>query len=138
MVKVDWDPKSNSGCFTIDDEHKAILERCNVIVETALEQSSFDETLRNVEYLIREMEQHFSDEIEILKRAKYPDVEKHQRIHDALLTKTSALLEKTASREVNAVEFFSFLLLTVVEGHFKNEDVKYFEYIKVLKNDLEN
>lgn len=132
LVKVDWDPKSNSGCSTIDSEHKAILERCNVIVETALEQSSFDETLRNVEYLISEMEQHFIDEIEILKRAKYPDVEKHQRIHDALLNKTSALLEKTASREVNAVEFFSFLLLTVVEGHFKNEDVKYFEYISKL------
>lgn len=130
LVKVDWDSKTNSGCSIIDDEHKSILERCNVIVETALEQSSIDETLRNVEYLIREMEQHFVDEIEILKRAKYPDVEKHQRIHDALLKKTKVLLEKTASREVNAVEFFSFLLLTVVEGHFKNEDVKYFEYIK--------
>lgn len=129
LSKVDWDERSNSGCKTIDDEHKAILERCNSIVESALEQSSFDETIRNVEILLLEMEQHFKNEIKTLQKSGYPDVEKHQRIHDVLLKKTNALFKKTIQREVTAVEFFSFLLITVVEGHFQEEDVKYFSYI---------
>lgn len=129
LCKIDWNDSSNSGCSIIDDEHKMILERCNLIVESALEQSSFDETIRNVEMLILEMEQHFKDEIQILIEAGYPDVDKHQRIHDALMNKTQKLFQKTVQRDVTAVEFFSFLLLTVVEGHFKNEDTKYFQYL---------
>ncbi len=95
LSKVDWDERSNSGCKVIDDEHKAILERCNTIVESALEQSSFDETIRNVEILLLEMEQHFKNEIKTLQKSGYPDVEKHQRIHDVLLKKTNALFKKT-------------------------------------------
>lgn len=129
LVKIDWNDSYNSGCSMIDDEHKAILERCNIIVETALEQSSFDETLRHVEQLIIEMQQHFDDEINLLYEVGYPEVENHKRIHEALLSKTKTILQKTIQREISAVEFFTFLLLTVVEGHFKNEDVKYFEYI---------
>lgn len=129
LVRVDWDEATNSGCAIIDDEHKAILKRCNLIVESALEQSSFDETIRNVEVLILEMEQHFKDEIQILKDIDYPEVEKHQNIHDALIKKTNVIFQKTIQRDITAVEFFTFLLLTVVEGHFKNEDVKYFQYL---------
>ena len=129
LVRVDWDGASNSGCEIIDDEHKAILKRCNIIVESALEQSSFDETIRNVEVLMLEMEQHFKDEIQILKDIDYPEIEKHQNIHDALMKKTNSIFQKTIQRDITAVEFFTFLLLTVVEGHFKNEDVKYFQYL---------
>lgn len=129
LVRVDWDETTNSGCAIIDDEHKAILKRCNVIVESALEQSSFDETIRNVEVLLLEMEQHFKDEIQILKDIDFPDVENHQKIHDALMKKTNVIFQKTIQRDITAVEFFTFLLLTVVEGHFKNEDVKYFQYL---------
>ena len=129
LIRIDWDETTNSGCSMIDDEHKAILERCNLIVETALEQTSFDETLRNVEQLLVEMQQHFDDEIRILCEVNYPEVEKHQFIHEELLNQTKTVLQKTIKREISAVEFVTFLLYTVVEGHFKNEDVKYFEYI---------
>jgi len=129
LVRVDWDETTNSGCAIIDDEHKAILKRCNVIVESALEQTSFDETIRNVEGLILELEQHFKDEIQILIDIDYPDVVNHQKIHDALMKKTNVIFQKTIQRDITAVEFFTFLLLTVVEGHFKNEDVKYFQYL---------
>lgn len=135
LTKVIWNEASNSGCSIIDEEHKLILERCNVIVESALQHSALDETIRNVDALLIEMEEHFNDEIQILKDAKYPEVEKHQRIHNALMEKTREIYQKTIQREINAVEFFSFLLLTVVEGHFKNEDVKYFKYLSEHRKD---
>ncbi|MBF4694936.1 diguanylate cyclase domain-containing protein [Fusibacter ferrireducens] len=138
LVRAEWDETSNSGCKTIDDEHRAIVARCNRIVESALEQSSFDETIRNVENVILEMEQHFKDEIEILNRVGYPQVEKHKKIHAALLSRTNVIFKKTIQRDITAVEFFSFLLITVVEGHFKNEDVKYFPYIAKEKNNSDH
>ncbi|GAB6109537.1 diguanylate cyclase [Fusibacter bizertensis] len=129
LLKVVWDKSSNSGCNRIDDEHRSILEHCNHIVESALDQSSFDDTIRELEIVIREMEEHFNNEIEILKNVSYPNVENHQKIHDALLSKTNSIFQKTIQRDITAVEFFKFLLLTVVEGHFQNEDVKYFPYL---------
>lgn len=130
LVKVEWNPSSNSGCSVIDLEHKSILDRCNQIVESALEQSAFDETIRNVEHLIIELEQHFLDEIEILREANYPEIDNHQRIHDALLKKTNEIFQKTIRRDITAIEFFKFLVLTVIEGHFQYEDTKYFKYLK--------
>lgn len=129
LVKVEWNPKLNSGCHVIDLEHKAILDRCNQIVESALEQSGFDETIRNVEHFIIELEQHFIDEIQILREVNYPDVDNHQRIHDALLKRTNEIFQKAIKRDINAMEFFKFLVLTVVEGHFQYEDTKYFAYL---------
>lgn len=129
LVKVEWNPKLNSGCHVIDLEHKAILDRCNQIVESALEQSGFDETIRNVEHFIIELEQHFIDEIQILREVNYPDVDNHQRIHDALLKRTNEIFQKAIKRDINAMEFFKFLVLTVVEGHFQYEDTKYFGYL---------
>lgn len=129
LVKVEWNPKLNSGCHVIDIEHKAILDRCNQIVESALEQSGFDETIRNVEHFIIELEQHFIDEIQILREVNYPDVDNHQRIHDALLKRTNEIFQKAIKRDINAMEFFKFLVLTVVEGHFQYEDTKYFGYL---------
>lgn len=131
LVKVEWNQNSNSGYSVIDLEHKSILDRCNQIVESALEQSAFDETIRNVEHLIVELEQHFTDEIQILREANYPDIDNHQRIHDALLKKTNEIFQKTIRRDITAIEFFKFLVMTVVEGHFQHEDTKYFKYLKL-------
>lgn len=127
---VDWNPDSNSGCTVIDLEHKAILDRCNQIVESALEQNGFDETIRNVEHLLIELEQHFIDEIQILREVNYPDLENHQRIHELLLKRTNEIFQKTIRRDITAMEFFKYLVLTVIEGHFQDEDKKYFEYLK--------
>lgn len=67
---------SNSGCGTIDD------------------------TIRNVELLIIDMEQNFKEEIQILLDIDYPQVQKHQRIHEALMNKTNALFQKKIQRDV--------------------------------------
>lgn len=130
LGRVDWNPASNSGCTVIDLEHKAILDRCNQIVESALEQNGFDETIRNVAHLLIELEQHFIDEIQILREVNYPDLENHQRIHELLLKRTNEIFQKTIRRDITAMEFFKFLVLTVIEGHFQYEDKKYFEYLK--------
>jgi len=136
VYKIDYlvTPADRPGKI-IDDEHRAILERCNIIVESALKQLEFDETIRNVELVLFEMEKHFNDEIDILNKVGYPDVEKHKKIHAGLLAKTRAIFEQAIQRDISAVEFFSFLLIVVVEGHFQNEDVKYFPYIAEDKKD---
>ncbi len=129
LVKINWDNALNSGHPVIDEEHKNLLARCNVIIESSLSKSSFNETLRNVDAFLHEIEQHFSSEIEILREVNYPAVSEHMAIHEALLNRAKEVYEKTLNEEITSVELFTFLLDTVLEGHLRLEDVKYFEYI---------
>jgi len=129
LVKVKWDKSWNSGNSIIDSEHEKILERCNLIIESSLRKDSFVETLRNLDVFIEDMNQHFSDEIKILRKTNYPNTDKHELIHSALIRKSKEICKRMELEEITSIELFVFLLEVVVEGHFRNEDVKYFKYL---------
>jgi len=129
LIKVKWDNAWNCGNSIIDKEHRKILDTCNSIIESSLVKSSFNETIRNIEVFLQEIEQHFSNEMAILKKIDYPDVNEHAQIHGVLLNKSKDIYEKMLHEDITSVELFIFLLNDVVDGHFRDEDVKYFKYI---------
>ncbi|MGB3368736.1 MAG: diguanylate cyclase, partial [Acidaminobacteraceae bacterium] len=77
LIKVKWDNAWNCGNTIIDQEHKKILDTCNSIIESSLVKSSFNETIRNIGIFLEEIEEHFSNEIAILKKNDYPYVNEH-------------------------------------------------------------
>ncbi len=129
LVKLKWDNSFKCGNPIIDDEHSNIIDVCNNIIENSLSKNSFDETIRNVELLIKEIEGHFNDEIEILKELNYPNVNEHIKIHENLLKDLGIFYKKVLNQDIESVEIFAYLLNTVIDGHFKDEDIKYFKYI---------
>ncbi len=130
LMKIGWDEALNSGHPVIDAEHQNLLNRCNAIIESSLSKSSFNDTLRNVDAFLYEIEQHFLNEIRILKKVNYPEVNEHIAIHDTLLERAKEIYEKTLHEDITPVELFAFLLDTILESHLRNDDVKYFKYLK--------
>ena len=129
LVRVNWDDTWISNHPIIDKEHKELLERCNSIVESSLKKDSFDETLRNVSAFMEEIEQHFNDEIEILRTVNYPYIKEHKRIHDSILKESRELYLKTVHQDITPNELFQFLLTKVMKGHINTEDVSYRKYL---------
>ncbi|GKT33664.1 diguanylate cyclase, partial [Aduncisulcus paluster] len=129
FVKVYWSDSWNSGHPAIDAEHKNLLERCNSIIESSLGHSTYDETLRNVDVFLADMKKHFSNEIDILRERNYPEVDKHEVIHENLLNKAHELCSKAVNDDVTTGELFTFLLLTVMKYHINGEDINYFDYL---------
>ena len=138
LVKVEWDEASNSGCKRIDDGHRAIIKHCNLIIGGALSEAIFDETIQNVDILISEIEKHFKDEVQILREVNYPYIEKHEKAHDLSRAKIRMMFQKLTNRDIAPIEFFIFLLEDVIEGHFKHEDVKFFQHLKEATKVLEH
>lgn len=87
------------------------------------------ETIRNLDAFLEDMEQHFSDEIKILKEINYPYVNRHERIHNTLIKRSKEVCKRMELEEITSIELFVFLLEVVVEGHFRNADVNYFKYL---------
>lgn len=131
LVKVVWDNAWNCNHPVIDEEHRSLLDRCNSIIESSLGKASFNETLRNVDAFLQEIEQHFASEIAILEDIGYPHVNEHENLHNNILKRSREIYDKTFHNNITSVELFSFLLNEVVESHLRNEDVKYFKYIKM-------
>lgn len=129
LVKIEWDNAWNCNHPVINAEHKGLLDRCNAIIESSLSKQSHSETLRNVSAFLQEIEQHFKNEIAILKEMDYPDVKEHEKIHHDILKQSKAIYKKTVQESISPIELFHFLLIVVVEKHLKNEDIKYFKYL---------
>lgn len=130
LVKMQWNTDWNSGHDGIDREHQMLLDRCNSIIERSLSHSNFNETVRNVEAFIHEMEIHFKNEIEILQSCAYPDVETHIRIHEQLIEQSKEVLQNTIDERITTLELMDFLIGVVMQEHIQEEDRKYFNCLK--------
>lgn len=129
LLKVKWKNSWNCNNNIINDEHRKILDTCNSIIESSLDKNSINETIRSIEVFIKEIEMHFSNEMAILKSIDYPDAEIHAKIHGKLIKQSKIIYDKMLNEEITSSELFNFLLKDVIDGHFRDEDVKYFKYI---------
>jgi len=66
---------------------------------------------------------HFKAEEAHMKLIKYPDIEKHRKLHDKFITDLNLLSEKFSS---DSFDKFKNFLFTWLVDHILNEDNKYF------------
>ncbi len=129
LVKVSWNNAWNSSNAVIDKEHRRLLDRCNAIIENSLKKSHYNETLREIEAFLIEIEDHFDHEIAIIRNYGYPEVDKHERIHAEIVEETQNIYQRAVREEISSIELFKFLLTTVIQNHVQEEDRKYFRYL---------
>lgn len=78
--RVQWTPGHSVGSASLDEQHRAILARCNDLADcldaVGLEgERRFDETLRDLMALARG---HFAAEEALLVRCGYPELEDYR------------------------------------------------------------
>lgn len=78
--RVQWEPRHSVGNATLDDQHRAILARCNALADCiedtgAAGDRKFDEIFNELMTLARE---HFATEGALLARCGYPELADHQ------------------------------------------------------------
>jgi hemerythrin-like metal-binding protein len=78
--RVQWDPRYSVGNEVIDDQHRAILARCNALADCLADASEecdrqFQKIFDELKALARE---HFATEEALLLRNAYPLIEEHR------------------------------------------------------------
>ncbi|WED23536.1 diguanylate cyclase [Vibrio sp. JC009] len=134
FIRLKWQDSYCSGNETIDLQHKMIFESSNKLMETFI---SSDDSLLVSEAMsafLKEMEQHFRDEEEILKDAGYSETLAHAAEHMALLNEVHQLVERFNNSQLTLEELFSFVSSELVMGHFIGEDQQFFSFINSEQN----
>jgi len=125
-LNITWDEKLNSGNKIIDEQHKKLLDITISLFDSFYKKEPPEFIQAQIDLLIKHIKVHFAQEVDILRKKGYSEVEKHQEIHHNLEKKLQHLYIKYCNGDVKASVFYSFVFDEVIMEHLEQEDVKFF------------
>ena len=131
-MELQWREDWESGEPEIDLEHRNILARALAIVNDATAHDRAESVERDVHALVKEIEEHFTDEESLLDAWGYPDLPAHREEHRRLAEECRTLEEGYREGTVRPTDFFQFVLNEVALKHMEEEDRKFFPFIRGL------
>jgi len=138
--KFVWTPKMSVYETKIDNQHKKLLDKFNELVKKISFGGNINIIRGVIDFLEKYVKEHFSYEEKYMEKHKYPDLEKHKKIHiwfvEFLIkfkqefesiykskTPSSGDIKKLSEK---AKKFLGEWLV----NHIMVEDHKYYEYIQ--------
>ena len=129
-VHLDWQEDWNSGNTQIDRQHQDLMQDFNRLVRLALEDKSPEKLIRELDFMIEHINEHFAYEEQVLETVGYPELEAHQKEHERLVRELLQLKQSYLQKTVRPTVFFSFLVDQVILGHQIDEDAKYYSWTR--------
>lgn len=129
-IKFEWKRDWESGNSKIDEEHRELVEQANQLITLSLSNTENDKIIKQVDFILDKIVEHFHDEEQILLKIGYPEYENHAEIHKCLLDKVFQFKEAYQNGELKLTELFSFIVNDLIVGHILNSDSDYFPYTR--------
>lgn len=128
-VKVDWNPVWSCGNDLIDAQHKNLLLFVNELLEKHLSIHPQPLDLNDIDTLIGHLAKHFEDEEKLQSQWQFPDTQLHTESHKRLIDRIEDFKGDLSSKEIDASDFFTFVMDEVVMGHLLTEDIRYYPFV---------
>ena len=128
---VVWEESFATGIPYIDNQHKELIKLTNDLYhaclggEEKMEAGFKDAMHRMVEYV----RFHFSSELKLLKKIKYPSYDDHKTEHDSLVRKILDAVKEYEAGKKYVPNSFVRTLKDWVFGHIAVMDKKYAAYV---------
>jgi len=129
FVRLEWNKSYESGNKQIDEQHRNLFERSNMLIKALIAQQGRALCMQYIEELISEISEHFSTEEQLIKRAGYPGTEEHRKTHLELKKEALEIARRHKTGQLEISEVFHFLAIKVVSEHLLDEDQKFFGYL---------
>jgi len=113
MTKIQWDDALSVGIESIDEQHKALIQRLAAMARAVEELEGEREILRTLGFLIDYTQYHFAAEEELMKNAEYPGLNAQKTEHEAfkqMLRKMEEDLEEEGATKALAESINNFLI----------------------------
>ena len=134
MTRIEWDPALATGDAQVDSEHRALYAlaaEMDRLVEAGETEELVDECLMRVLSYARE---HFGHEEDLMARVEYPDLERHQQLHDEFAAEAERLsIERLAGVHFSAVGLTDFMH-GWLNTHVSTEDRQFGAFIRERTN----
>lgn len=126
MIRLEWQPRWNSGNADIDQEHQELLALGNQLIDLQLSLASKEEIEALILQLRNHVVMHFKHEEEILLQLGYQNLEHHRQEHEELQA-TIDDLKLTSSTSQDLTAIFHLVMGKIIIGHLLTDDVAYFD-----------
>src|SRR4051812_23158065 len=110
MPLMNWGDQYSVGIDLLDEEHRTLFQMVNELynsLNTATEQAVIRKQLLSLAEYARK---HFSEEEQLMERAKFPGLAEHRIEHEDLTTALLSLkLARAKEGKINALHLANFL-----------------------------
>ena len=129
---VSWGENYATGINLIDDQHKELVRLTNSLYEACLtSEKEVTATFREVMgQMVEYVRFHFTVELELLNRVKYPNYDEHKSQHDSLVRQILEAAKEFKEGNRYAANYFVRTLKEWVFGHIAVSDKLYAAYIR--------
>ncbi len=127
IQKFIWNDKLIIGVNEMDNEHKILVEKINILVEDLEAQYTKKDAhklMTSFNDLANYTIHHFKDEETFMESIAYPQLASHKKIHEKLLNQVAAYGEKIQRGDLNDQELISFLRNWLI-SHIMGVDNQY-------------
>jgi len=121
ILHLAWRPGFASNHPAIDQQHRELFRLANGLLDAAP-----PDFLKAFDTLLTHVDQHFTDEENVLRDHAYEAIAEHTACHHALIRHAQELRRRVEEKSVSMGELVDFLVRDVVAKHMLKEDRKFF------------
>jgi diguanylate cyclase (GGDEF)-like protein/hemerythrin-like metal-binding protein len=122
-----WQEAYESGNPVIDDEHRQLFDRANVLIDASFVQEETPEVFRAaLDDLVAHVARHFAHEEALLEQHQYARLIPHKAAHARLLEKAAVLNDAARAGSATLGDIVNFVAAEVVVRHLLTMDRDFF------------
>lgn len=133
-MAIKWTPNLSVGVKHIDDQHKTLFEKANMLFQAGKEQRAKEYIGQMLDFLDEYTKQHFRDEEAYMEKIGYPGLETQKRAHANFISELAKLKSEYNKSGGNLLVIINANKLVVnwLTNHISTMDKKIGEYAKNL------
>lgn len=133
MALLEWNEKMSVGVPALDADHQKLLSLVNELHAVVRKKESPSVISRVLRDLVSYADYHFQAEEQLMRLARYPDLERHKAVHDGLRQKVQDLEARYGHHPEKAgLVMFDFLSDWLMR-HILGDDMKYKDFLVARK-----
>jgi hemerythrin len=127
MAYMQWTQDLDTRIQVIDDQHRRIVDYINELHRASQDESTED-VRRVLDALVDYTVTHFEFEEELMKRANYPFIKAHKRVHEIFQKRVDKFLQRANAGEAITQELLAMLKIWL-SSHIKGDDRDYVDAV---------
>jgi hemerythrin len=131
-MAIEWTPDLAIGIEQIDDEHKALFQAANRLMQAMWDGRGKEETGNLLAFLSDYVVTHFGNEERIMMESSYPGYPEHRKLHIAFVDEIKQLQQKYRDGEITSSSCITVLdeTCTWLRNHISKVDMQVGKHVR--------
>ena len=132
MKAIEWSDSLSTGINEIDEQHKMLIQRLNILLEATENMWGEAEIAKTLEFMIDYADFHFSSEEKHMKEQEYPELNEQQKQHQefkGMLKNIVEDFEEEGPTRALTTSINTFLA-SWLKKHIKESDLKFGDFLR--------